>query len=41
MLGALNFAVFEDAGSTEEDVLSAMSQVFSDACHSDAERLRT
>ncbi|MDX2208858.1 MAG: hypothetical protein SFV20_00710 [Sphingopyxis sp.] len=41
MLGALDFAVFEDAGSTEEDVLSAMSQALFDARHFDAERLRT
>jgi hypothetical protein len=41
MRGALDFAVFEDAGSTEEDVLSAMLQVFSDARDFDAERLRT
>jgi hypothetical protein len=41
MLGVLDFAVFEDAGSTEEDVLSAMAQVFSVADHFYAERLRT
>ena len=40
MLGALDFAMFEDTGGTEEDILSAMSQVFSGARRFDAERLR-
>ena len=41
MLGALSFAVFEDAGGTEEEILSAMSAVFADDRKFDVERLRT
>ncbi len=40
MLGVLDFAAFEDASATTEDVLSAISQLFSGARRFDVERLR-
>lgn len=41
MLGALDFAVFDDATGTEEEILSAISQALPDAGSLDARKLRS
>lgn len=41
MFGALNFAVFDRADGTEEEVLFAIAKALPDACNLDAKKLRS